>query len=203
MSETTGATRALTLDDIVENRSYAREREEFRRHIIELKKRRRVSVGDFVTLVFENRETMRFQIQEMARVEHLDTDEAIAAELDAYNPLIPEPGHLSATLFIELTSDEDLRAWLPKLVGIERSIELRLADGTVILDTPDAEHESQLTREEVTAAVHYITFELTPDQVEAFGSGPVELAVAHPEYSAAVSLPVVTRDELLTDLRPD
>jgi len=203
MNESTTPSRALTLDDIVENRSYEGERNEFRRHIIGLKKRRRVSVGDFITLLFENRQTMRFQIQEMARVEHLDTDEAIAGELEAYNPLIPEPGHLSATLFIELTSDEDLRAWLPKLVGIERSIELRLADGTVIVDTPEAGHEAQLTRDEATAAVHYISFEFTPEQVEAVAAGPVELAVNHPEYSAVAQLEQATKDELLGDLRSD
>jgi hypothetical protein len=191
------------LDDIVDNRSYERERDQFRRHVIELKKRRRVSVGEFITLLFENRETMRFQIQEMARVEHLDTDEAISNELEAYNPLIPEPGHLSATLFIELTSDEDLRTWLPKLVGVERSIELHLADGSVIVDTPEAGHEAQLTREEVTAAVHYISFELTPEQVELVASGPVELAVNHPEYSSVVQLEQATTAELLGDLRPD
>lgn len=86
--------------------------------------------------MFENRDTMRFQIQEMARVERMETDAQIIEELETYNPLIPQPGNLSATLFVELTNDEDLRAWLPKLVGIERSIELRLSDGSVIVDTP-------------------------------------------------------------------
>lgn len=195
--------RSLTLDDIKDSRAYEREREEFRKRIIALKKRRRVGVGDFITLVFENRDTMRFQIQEMARVERMSTDEAIEGELTVYNQLIPEPGNLSATLFLELTNDEDLRNWLPKLVGIERSIELRLADGTVIVDIPEAGHESQLTREETTASVHYITFELTPAEVEALAAGPVELAVNHPEYQQSVTLGEETVAELLADLRPD
>lgn len=195
--------RALTLDDIVDNASYEREREEFRARIIALKKRRRVGVGDFITLVFENRDTMRFQIQEMARVERMDSDAAIEGELEAYNPLIPEPGHLSATLFLELTSDDDLRNWLPKLVGIERSIELRLSDGSVIVDLPEAGHEAQLTREEVTASVHYISFQLTEPEVDAMAAGPVELAVNHPEYQASVTLGEETVAELLADLRPD
>src|SRR5690606_19012421 len=80
----------LTIDDISDLRAYERERDEFRRHVIALKKRRRVHVGPFVTLVFENRDTIRFQIQEMARVERLITDEAIEQELAIYNPLIPE-----------------------------------------------------------------------------------------------------------------
>ena len=196
-------TRSLTLDDIVDNAAYEDERDEFRTRIIALKKRRRIGVGEFVTLVFENRETMRFQIQEMARVERMDSDAAIEGELAVYNKLIPEPGSLSATLFIELTSDEDLRSWLPKLVGIEKSIELRLSDGTVIVDIPEADHEAQLTREEITASVHYIGFVLTESEVEAFAAGPVELAVNHPEYQASVTLGGETTAELLADLRAD
>ena len=196
-------TRSLTLDDIVDNAAYEDERDEFRTRSIALKKRRRIGVGEFVTLVFENRETMRFQIQEMARVERMDSDAAIEGELAVYNKLIPEPGSLSATLFIELTSDEDLRSWLPKLVGIEKSIELRLSDGTVIVDIPEADHEAQLTREEITASVHYIGFVLTESEVEAFAAGPVELAVNHSEYQASVTLGGETTAELLADLRAD
>ena len=133
----------------------------------------------------------------------MDSDAAIEGELEAYNPLIPEPGHLSATLFLELTSDDDLRNWLPKLVGIERSIELRLSDGSVIVDLPEAGHEAQLTREEVTASVHYISFQLTEPEVDAMAAGPVELAVNHPEYQASVTLGEETVAELLADLRPD
>src|SRR3712207_4698094 len=108
----------LTLDDIADLRAYERERDDFRKHIIELKRHRRIPVGPIVTLVFENRDTIRFQIQEMARAEKMLSDEAIETELDIYNPLIPSAGELSATLFIELTSKDDLMEWLPKLVGI-------------------------------------------------------------------------------------
>lgn len=139
--------RKLTLADIADLRAYERERDAFREHVIALKKRRRISVGPHLTLVFENRDTIRFQIQEMARAERILTDEGIETELRIYNPLIPEPGHLSATLFLELTTDEELRTWLPKLVGIERSVVLRLADGTELRCQPDADHEAQLTRE--------------------------------------------------------
>ncbi len=86
--------RKLALSDISDLRAYEREREGFRDHVIALKKRRRVGVGPYVTLLFENRDTMKFQIQEMARVEKLITDEAIESELRAYNPLIPDPGEL-------------------------------------------------------------------------------------------------------------
>jgi hypothetical protein len=193
--------RTLTLDDIADLRAYEREREEFRAHVIDLKRRRRLSVGPFITLVFENTDTIRFQIQEMARAERMLTDEAIQTELDTYNPLIPHTGELSATLFIELTSKDDLMTWLPKLVGIEQSVELRLRGGVVVRAVPEAAHAAQLTRDEITASVHYIRFTLTPAQVEAFAAGPVELAIAHPAYSESVTLSDDSRTELLADLR--
>jgi len=196
--------RKLTLDDISDLREYEREREEFRRHVIALKKRRRVGVGPFVTVLFENRDTIRFQIQEMARVEKLISDEAIEGELRAYNPLIPEPGELACTLFIELTSELALREWLPRLVGIERSVELRIgagADRQVVACIPDEEHAEHLTREEITASVHYLHFRLDPAQVAALAAGPVELAVAHAEYEHVAALAPETVEELLADLR--
>ena len=181
--------RKLSLDDIADVRAYEKERQEFRERIITLKRARRVSVGPVVTLVFENRETIRFQIQEMARAEHLTSDEQIENELRVYNPLIPEPGHLSATLFIELTSDAQLRDWLPRLVGLERSVRLRPgATGEAVSCAPDPEHERQLTREEATAAGHNIAFESTPEQVDAFPEGPVSLVIDHPSYTDDTAL---------------
>ena len=105
--------RRLTLDDISDLPTYEREREDFRRHVIDLKRRRRLQIGPLLTVLFENRDTIRFQIQEMARVERLESDAQIEGELRAYNSLIPEPGMLVGTLFVELTSDELLREWLP------------------------------------------------------------------------------------------
>jgi hypothetical protein len=194
----------LTLDDIADLRAYERERDGFRAHIIELKRRRRVSVGLFVTLLFENRDTIRFQIQEMARVEKLISDDAIQNELDTYNTLIPAPGSLCATLFLELTSEEQLREWLPKLVGIERSAAIRIGTGEeaeLVRCIPEEDHEQQLTREDTTASVHYIRFELTPDQIERFATEPLAVVFDHPRYSDEAELGDATRAELLTDLR--
>ncbi|MHB1924414.1 MAG: DUF3501 family protein [Acidimicrobiales bacterium] len=190
----------LTLDDIADLRAYERERDEFRARIIELKRIRRVSVGPVVTLVFENRDTIRFQIQEMARAERILTDEGIQAELDVYNALIPSAGQLSATLFVELTSEEEMRHWLPRLVGIERSVVVRVG-GTEVRCIPEEEHEAQLTRDAITASVHYIRFEFTPEQVEAFSAGPAHLAVDHPDYREETELSEATRMSLLGDLR--
>ena len=197
------SSRKLTVDDIADARAYERERAELRAHVIELKSRRRVSLGTVVTLMFENRDTMRYQIQEMARVERIFTDAGIQEELDVYNPLIPEPGQLCATLFIELTSDDQMREWLSKLVGIEQSVVFRLPDGTpdgsTVRCVADPQHAAQLTREHVTAAVHYVTFAFTPEQVAAFGEGAV-LAIDHPNYVEAVELAPSTIVELRADL---
>jgi Protein of unknown function (DUF3501) len=188
----------LTMDDIADLREYERERESFREHVIALKKKRRISLGPIITLVFENRDTIRFQIQEMARAERMLTDEAIQTELDIYNPLIPEPGRLSATLFIELTSKAELEEWLPKLVGIERSVVLRIGDD-VVRARPEDAHEEQLTRDDVTASVHYVWFDLTPAQVAALATAPVTLATDHPSYEHATTLLPDTVAELATD----
>jgi hypothetical protein len=193
----------LTLGDIADLRAYEREREDFRDHIIALKKRRRVQVGPVVTLVFENRDTVRFQVQEMARAERMLTDEQVQQELDVYNPLIPGPGRLVATLFVELTTEGELRDWLPRLVGIETAVELRIgADGAaaVVPCVVDAAHQAQLTRPDVTAAVHYVSFELTEEQIEAFAAGPVVLAIRLAGYPEVTVLSWETRTELLKDL---
>lgn len=193
----------LTLADILDQRAYEREREEFRSRIVAQKKLRRIGVGPIVTMVFENRDTVRFQIQEMARAERMFRDEQIQEELDIYNPLIPEAGELSVTLFIELTTKEQLMEWLPKLVGIERSVELLVGDTdpTVIPCVPEEAHAAQLTREEITASVHYIRFRLTPAQIERFAAEPVVLAVNHPSYAEGAHLSEETKAALLEDLR--
>ncbi len=196
---TSAPSRKLTIGDIDDTRAYERIRDGFRADMIELRRRRRVAIGTVISVAFENRDTIRFQIQEMARVEKIATDAGIQEELDAYNPLIPEAGQLCATLFIELTSDEATREWLPRLVGIERSVVLRLPNGEQIRGAVEAQHAAQLTREQVTAAVHYLTFELTPDQVAAFGAGTV-LAIDHPSYREETELASTTVSELFDDL---
>ena len=194
--------RKLTLSDIADVRAYERERDEFRAAVMEVKRRRRISFGTIITMMFENRDTMRLQIQEMARVEKLVSDADIQVELDTYNPMIPEPGQLCATVFLELTSDDQMREWLPKLVGIEKSFVIVLANGERVASITEEAHAGQLTREEITAAVHYIRFEFTPEQVEAFAAGPVRIEITHPEYLEAVELSDTTHAELLRDLEP-
>ena len=199
--------RRLTLEDIADARAYEREREAFRNRIIELKKVRRIGVGPVVTFVFENRDTIRFQIQDMARAERLLSDQAIQDELDTYNPLIPDPGELSATMYIELTNQAEMAFWLPRLVGVECAVRLEIPappdDGAgpeLIPCVVDEAHAAQLTREERTAAVHFVRFELTPHQVERFRAGPVDLAIEHPEYHERTEIGPASRASLLEDL---
>ncbi|MFM7081394.1 MAG: DUF3501 family protein [Actinomycetota bacterium] len=195
--------RKLTINDILDHRAYERVREEMRTQVIEVKRRRRMHLGTIVTVSFENRLTMQSQIQEMLRVERVVTDDGVMEELKAFNPMIPEPGQLCATLFIELTTEDQMREWLPKLVGIENSIVLRLADGTEVRGTVDEQHAEGLTRETVTAAVHYVRFAFTSTQIEQFAKGGVQLRCDLSNYLEAIELPDFTVTELLTDLRDD
>jgi hypothetical protein len=191
----------LTLADVLDLRAYERVREDYRAKIIARKRDRRVALGPVMTLVFECFDTVRFQVQEMARAEKIITDEAIQVELDIYNRLLPAPGELSATVFIELTSDEGLREWLPRLVGIERRLGVSI-EGDVVGSLPEAAHEAALTRETVTPAVHYVRFDFSDAQVEAFAdAGEVALVATHPSYEARTELSAGVRRELLGDLR--
>jgi Protein of unknown function (DUF3501) len=188
----------LTFDHIKDLREYERERDEFRRHIVEMKKRRRVQLSDLLTITFENTDTMRCQIQEMARIERMLTDEQIRNELDTYNQLIPNPNELSGTLFVEIDDKERLYEWLPKLVGIQRAVSIWLHDGSSVPSTP--EDEERLTREETTTTVHYLKFRFMPEQVDAFAAGPVRIVVDHANYNAVVELTEEQRSELVGDL---
>jgi hypothetical protein len=191
--------RKLTIDDIKDHRDYEREREAFRTEIIAMKKQRRIQVGEFVTFVFENTQTMRFQIQEMARVERMLTDEQIEHELEAYNALIPEPGELSASMFIELTTEAGLREWLPKLKGIQDHVSFWLADGEQVRGwEPDAE---RLTRDDdITTTVHYMKFAFSPEQAQRIGEAGTRLVIDHPDYQAIAELTADQRAQLATDL---
>jgi hypothetical protein len=193
-------TSALTLADIVDLRAYEHERADFRARVIALKQRRRVPVGPVVTFVFENRDTLRFQIQEMARAERMLRDDQIQTELDTYNALLPGAGELSATMFIELTNDAELREWLPKLVGIEAAPRLILGE-EVVPATVDPAHAEQLTRDTMTASVHYVRFKLSEKARSALHQRgiPLALAIEHPEYQYRTELQEDTRNELIDD----
>ncbi len=200
----------LFIDDILDLRQYEKIREEKRRGIIDLKRVRRIGVGPFISLVFENRETMQFQVQEMARAERIIDESLLQEEIDIYNNLIPEPGEISVTLLIELTSKEQLYSWLPKLVGIEDSLYLDMHfgemneiqnglrlpdDGTLpghVLNNSESiltikasvqeEHQEMLTRENITASVHYLKFQLTESERQLFQLSETVIRFDHAAY---------------------
>jgi hypothetical protein len=188
--------RKLTVADIKDLREYERERDEFRRDVISMKKRRRIKLGDIMSIVFENTSTMRFQIQEMARAEKMLRDEQIAHEVDTYNELIPDAGQLSATLFIEIDDTDALRVWLPRLVGVEQHV--RIVVGGEQIDAIPLDTE-RLTREDTTPTVHYLKFGFTPEQQQVFAHDTVRIVVNHPEYHAEAALSDEQRGELVAD----
>ena len=189
--------RKLTNSDIKDLREYERERDAFLAEVISMKKKRRIPLGDLMSIVFENATTMRFQIQEMARAERMLRDEQIAHEIETYNELVPDDGELVGTLFIEITDVDALREWLPKLTRIQNHIAFEVAGETVPGREIDLE---RLTREEeITTTVHYLKFAFTEALRQAFAEGPVALVVNHPNYEVRVELTDDQRAELLGD----
>jgi hypothetical protein len=194
------SSRKLALDDIADLRAYEREREAVRAHVRRLRERRRVRVGPFVTFSFENRDTVRFQVQEVARIGRIITDAGIEAELAAYNPHIPEPGQLSATMVVDLGAGP-APGGSPELEGVERVAALEVG-GDVVRGTSAGEiHLLQPTHDDLRSTVHYLRWELTPSQVEAFALEPVALVVDHPAYRHRSVLLGAVVEELLEDLR--
>jgi hypothetical protein len=188
----------LTLEDTWDLLEYEKIRDEFRGRIIALKKKRRVPVGDFITLVFENRDTALFQIQEMIRIERLVRDAQIEHELEVYNPLIPDTDELSATLFIEAQDRPTLRALLSQLIGLDGHVGLTIGDEFTI----PAYFEPDRSREGQISPMQYLRFPFTAEERAAFcnGHGPVAIAIDHPSYQAVAALPGDTRASLVKDL---
>jgi hypothetical protein len=187
----------ITRADIRGPRLYAAARQDLRRQIIELKKRRRVSVGDCVTLVFENRATVIFQIEEMCRAEGLDAPDKIQEEIEVYNRLLPDAGELAATLMIEITDEADVEHVLERLVGLQEHVWL-VVGGTRVKASFDGE---QFEADRL-AAVQYLRFPLGR-AAEAALREPgtaVALAIDHPNYRHEARLDEATRAELARDL---
>lgn len=189
----------LTLQDVLGLERYERERDEIRRRTIELKRNRRVEVGGQVTLVFENRDTVFFQVQEMLRAERVTDLDAIRAELDVYNASLPKPGELSATLFIEITEEEQIRPRLLELIGIDESVRLEVGDRFLVR----GEFEPGRSREDKLSAVQYVRFALPAGARAAFldPSVGVRIVIDHPNYKASASIEGGVRQSLSEDLR--
>ena len=187
----------VILDDIMGLPAYEKVREKFRQRVIELKKKRRVSVGDKVSLVFENRETVIFQIHEMMRAERITDLDKIREEIEVYNGLIPEPGELSATLFLEIEDQSHLRDDLLRFLGVDDAVFLKIGKRKI-----QARFEEGRSKDDKISAVQYVKFPLTADERAAFASSAeATLLVEHPNYQAQVRLDAETRESLLADLQ--
>ena len=186
----------VAMDDIMGFAAYEQVREKFRQRIIELKQRRRVSVGDKVTLLFENRDTVIFQIQEMMRAERIADLDKIREEIEVYNELIPEPGELSATLFLEIEDQTSLREQLLKFLGIDEAVYLNIGNHSI-----HARFEEGRSKEDKISAVQYVKFPLPEPALQAFAKGEkAELVIDHPNYKVSVPIEAGTRQSLTEDL---
>jgi hypothetical protein len=192
----------LTQQDLIPQAEYEQQREAFRGRIIELKRRRRIAIGDLVTLVFENRDTIQFQIQEMVRAERILDPEKVQDELDVYNALLPNAGELSATLLIEITEADRIQYWLDAFMGLDRGQTVALRVGA---EQVFAEFEGGRSHETKISAVHFIRFRPTPGMITALGNPAVRVAlsVVHGCYQEEADVPWAMRQEWLTDLRKE
>ena len=189
----------LTVQDVLPIEDYERSREAFRRRIIDLKQKRRLSVGNLVTLVFENRETVLFQIQEMIRAERILKPERVREEVDMYNEQIPGAGELSATLMIEVTDPSQVQLVLDRLQGIDRGQTVGIRVGPHLVY---GLFEQGRSNEEKISAVHYVRFPV-PDAAKALMEDPavpMQVVVTHPRYQAAQPVSEEMRRSLLEDL---
>jgi hypothetical protein len=188
----------LTRADIVGKQEYERQRQDFRRRVMVQKDRRRVGVGNHCTFHFENRDTMRYQVQEMLRAEDSWTrDGAVEDELEAYNALIPRPGELSATMMLEYETAEERAIMLPKFVGIDRHVRLHIGDTAPAIARFD---RGQIDEHKVSS-VQYVKFPLTDDQVRGLRTDGtvVRLVIDHPAYQAQAVLSEETRKAIADD----
>ena len=191
--------RPVTLDDVVGIDRYEAMRDEVRRRIIELKRARRVTVGDDITFLFENHATVYFQIQEMLRAEHITDLDAVRDELAVYNALLPAPGELSATMMIEITEQDRIPERLLSLLGIDEAVWLEISG----LPRVPAGFEAGRSKADKLSAVQYVRFALPEAARRAFLDPrvPVRLAIDHQNYRAAVAIEGAVRASLAEDLR--
>ena len=175
----------IARDSLFSLEAYARQRKEFRAKVIAHKKDRTVRLGAHVTLIFEDELTLRYQVQEMLRIERTFEEQGIQDELDAYNPLIPDGRNFKATMMIEYADAEERRHALSKLKGIEDRVWLQVEGCARVYAIADEDLERE--NEEKTSAVHFLRFELDDEMARALKYGvSLALGLDHPNYQAEV-----------------
>jgi hypothetical protein len=186
-------------DELLNLHEYEKVRETRRREVIDLKRRRRVDVGRYLSFVFENHATLWFQIQEMIRAERIVDDAKVADELTVYNDLLPKPGELAATLFIEISDAAAIKPVLDALLGIDTRDYVRMEVGPhVVVGRFETGHSDEELGK--LSAVHFVRFALPPEARAAFATSEVALRVDHPNERARAVLSTETKASLAEDL---
>ncbi|MGE5733264.1 MAG: DUF3501 family protein [Gemmatimonas sp.] len=190
----------ITRDSLMTLEAYAKARKDFRAKVLAHKKPRSVALGEHVTLLFEDELTIRYQIQEMLRIEKTFEEAGIQDELDAYNPLVPDGSNFKATMLIEYDDAGERRRALAQLKGIEDRTYVQVEGCPKVYAIADEDLERE--NEEKTSSVHFLRFELTKEMIAAlkYGVG-LGMGVDHPAYRAAVAaVSPETRAALVADL---
>ena len=189
----------LVPEDLYTLEAYARLRDEYRARVMEHKQHRRVLLGENVLLLFEDRLTVQYQVQEMLRVERIFEAAGIVEELAAYNPLIPDGSNWKATMMIQFADPEERRVALERLVGIEDRAWVRVDEHPEVTAIADEDLERATATK--TSSVHFLRFELTPAMCDSLKYGAsLHAGVSHPEYAAAVEVSEAMRESLIADL---
>jgi hypothetical protein len=191
---------AITAESLMSLEQYAKARKDFRAKVLAHKRNRTIQLGEHITLVFEDELTMRYQIQEMLRVERIFEEEGIREELAAYNPLVPNGSNWKATMLIEYPDVDERKVALAKMIGIEDRVWVGIAGHSRVYAVADEDLER--SNEEKTSSVHFLRFELTAPMMRALKVGAVLSAgVDHPNYNATVAvMGAGVRSSLLGDL---
>jgi hypothetical protein len=189
----------LTADDLLPLERYHKERMRLRAEVLEHKRHRQAPIGPNLTLYFEDRVTMRYQVQEMLRAERIFESEAIAEELGAYNPLIPDGTNLKATMMLEYPDVAERRPALERLRGVENSVYLEV--GTLGRVFAYADEDLERSDETKTSAVHFLRFELdSPMRAALKGGAALTLGVDHEHYRHELLGSAEMRKSLAADL---
>jgi hypothetical protein len=185
-------------DSLLTLEAYAKARPQMRAQAMAHKRARTVHLGEHVTLLFEDETTIRYQVQEMLRIEKTFEEAGIQDELDAYNPLIPDGSNLKATMLIEYEDENVRRQALSRLKGIEDVVWVQVGDEARV--TPIADEDLDRETDDKTSSVHFLRFEFTPAMIAAWkGGAPVTMGIEHPEYRVETVLTPEQRSALAAD----
>ena len=189
----------LTNKDLLSLEEYDSNRETIKTEVIESKKHRSINIGNNIVLLFESFETIKYQVQEMLRIEKIFKKEEIEEEIGAYQALIPDGNNFKATMLIMYPDVEERRKMLEKLNGIENKMWLRINQSSKIYAMADEDLDR--ANDEKTSAVHFLRFQLNSEEVDLFkNSDNIEFGVDHDEYSTSIKVTRDTYKSLLKDL---